>query len=663
MKKNFLLILFFFITLNICFSQTYSHEFGKNSGDEFRLNAVDYDSTAQAVVIYDIGKVSFIPDDYGFKVLYERCVKVKLFKQGGFPFASFSIPFYSEGSKVEVVNDIVGNTYNFENNVVRTTPFNTKNIYIEKDEENVKVMKFAMPDVKEGSIIEMKYSILSPFHTRYQSWLFQNRIPVLYSEYSTTLNPIIEYKYLLQGAKDFDYFKETPVPGFKQFHGDSYSEKNYLFAMKNLPAVKDESFMPSWQDYLVRLDFRLIRYNYPNSGIKDINSSWTVIVDNFLNSEEGLGKYYAQSTDKAKKMIVQLQTSNSSQRQIAEKIERYIKSNYRWNGNISVNPSENSLSDFLESKIGNCTEVNLFFIGMLNAAGIESYPLLVSTRKHGKIKTGFPDRRNFNYVLAYVKTDSSKFILDATDPLCAFRQVPAKCLNELGLIAKKGKEASWLKFNSTINSYISTRMDFYPDPEKDQIQATVRIVAGGYDALNLREQYIKDPQEMKKELKITTYSFLDSMNVENSQDPSKDFIISFRSEFSLFSDIKDSEEKVVKRLLLSPFSDRPISENPLKEPTRTFPLNFQNKYKREFVSTFHLPPGYALPEKPENILINNDNVFIRFKTENLNDSTVKVTGIYEFKKDVYDASAYDEIKGYFNTIVERFNERLVFVKP
>ena len=45
-----------------------------------------------------------------------------------------------------------------------------------------------------------------------------------------------------------------------------------------------------------------------------------------------------------------------------------------------------------------------------------------------------------------------------------------------------------------------------------------------------------------------------------------------------------------------------------------------------------------------------------------NNNTIKVIGVYEFKKDEYGASEYLDLKGYFNKIVEKFNEKLVLVK-
>jgi hypothetical protein len=41
---------------------------------------------------------------------------------------------------------------------------------------------------------------------------------------------------------------------------------------------------------------------------------------------------------------------------------------------------------------------------------------------------------------------------------------------------------------------------------------------------------------------------------------------------------------------------------------------------------------------------------------------IKVTGIYEFKNDIYRSNDYVNLKGFFNMIVDKFNEKLVLVK-
>jgi len=44
--------------------------------------------------------------------------------------------------------------------------------------------KFAFPNVREGSIIEYKYTMVSPYIFQLDDWKFQYEIPVKWSEFT-----------------------------------------------------------------------------------------------------------------------------------------------------------------------------------------------------------------------------------------------------------------------------------------------------------------------------------------------------------------------------------------------------------------------------------------------------------------------------------------------
>jgi hypothetical protein len=663
MKKIFLLFINSMIFVFIVSAQDYSHEFGKNNPDEFRLTVYDQDSSAEAVMLYNIGKTSYVQDDYGFRLLYEMRTKIKILSTAGLKWAEINIPFYEGDNKKEMVFELKGNTYNFENNIIRTTPLDSKNTFTEKTEENWRLLKFAMPDVKVGSVFEFSYQILSPFITQFRPWHFQENIPVVYSEFSASMVPFFEYKYFLQGAKTFDYFKEYVDPGSsnKQFFGDNYSAKVFLFVMKNLPAFKDESFMISANDYIIKLDFHLLRISYPKSSVQEISTSWPTIINYLLEEEDAFGKYLRTCQHKSKDLIDTMHGILEKSKNTALVIENYLKSNFTWDHEFGIYASK-SVNEFLRTKSGSAADINLFLVGMLNAAGIEAYPLLISTRRHGKIKTNFPSSKSFNYLMAYVKIEDKLFILDATDPLNNFNEIPTNCLSEMGLIVKKGKESNWLKYSNTVRSFITATMELFPGSVKDSITGNYRIVAGGYDALQLRKKYIKGTKDLKDELRINDFAMTDTMKVDNCRVRQKNFEVSFRANMHLVSNTTSENEQVEKRIIFQPFCNISISENPFKQTTRTFPINLSYRHKESYISTIHLPEGYTVFSKPEDLVIDNPNVRITYQIETIDGNTFRVTGSYEFKKDVYEAALYSDLKSYFSTIVDKFNEKLILAK-
>jgi hypothetical protein len=160
MKKYLIIFCICTLVSTYALAQNYTHEFGKYSGEEFQMVRYDKDPSAEAVVIYDIGSSFFRLTDEGYRLIFERKTKIKIFNKAGLKYAQFEIPYYIKNNDEEKIEELAGNTYNYENGIVRTTSLDLKSTYIEKESENWMLKKFAMPDVKEGSIIEVWYRIV-----------------------------------------------------------------------------------------------------------------------------------------------------------------------------------------------------------------------------------------------------------------------------------------------------------------------------------------------------------------------------------------------------------------------------------------------------------------------------------------------------------------------
>ena len=59
--------------------------------------------------------------------------------------------------------------------------------------------KFAIPNVKEGSVIEVFYTLESPFVFQFRSWEFQSEIPKLQSEFWALIPGNYLYNVSLRG--------------------------------------------------------------------------------------------------------------------------------------------------------------------------------------------------------------------------------------------------------------------------------------------------------------------------------------------------------------------------------------------------------------------------------------------------------------------------------
>jgi transglutaminase-like putative cysteine protease len=649
--KKIILFYCLIFLMQIMNGQTFVHEFGKYSGEEFNMKQYDKDPSAEAVVLYDIGKSFFAQTDNGFELIFERTTKIKIFTKAGLKWAKMEIPLYQGERDLETVYDLEGNTYNYENNKIRITPLNSKNTYMEKLNDHWKLKKFAMPDIKEGSIIEIQYKVRSPYLFNLRNWEFQYKIPVIYSEYTTKMIPFYEYVYILQGANKFDSMNSYIESDHQQIGAISYQNMVYEFTMKDVPAFKDEGFLASTDDYMVKLNFQLSVLHRINGSNQKIMTTWPKLIEDLLK-EETFGKYMKSSQKSAKTIIDTLSLKPRTAKEKTEILEKYVKANFNWNGR-QYKMASKSVKDLLKTKTGNCADINLYLTGILNAAGIEAYPVILSTRDNGKIPIDYPFEHFFNYVISIVKIDNQYIFLDATEPLCPFNQLPTRCINDRGLIINK-EQTAWAYIKTPSTSFINDSIDLKLNKTNDSIAGSFHVTTTGYEALQLRGNYLANHNNIKKALLNSSLILSDSLVVSNLSQIDQPFEIRFNANMPV--------EMVEDKLLIDPFCGNAISENPFKQSGRSYPIDMIYKKGRHFKTNIEIPEGYKILSKPEDVNINDNQIKILYHVKQISANLVQITGQYEFKKEVYEPSEYMFLKEYYTRIVEKFNEKLILAK-
>jgi len=632
-------------------AQNYTHEFEKFSNEDFELQLYAPDTSAAAVVIYDIGKSCFKLTDDGFRLFFERKFKIKILSNAGLEWAQVSIPYYQERDRAEEITQLKGNTYNMENGEVRISKLDRKNIYIEKDKENWYKKKFAMPDVKVGSFFEVSYLVTSPYLFNLRNWEFQQRIPVIYSEYTTRMNPFYEYTYIFQGAGRFDEYKSYEDKYTSNyFNSMEYHDMVYFFVMKNIPAFKDEAFITSIDDYIIKLDFQLSSIHHPSGYSEEIMTTWPKLSKELLEHEK-FGKYLKKCRQKGKDITDTMPLGTKSAMDKAKQIDRMVKSDFRWN-HTNAKFASGSVKDLLVKKSGNSADLNLFLAGLLNAAGLEAWPMILSTRHHGKIMIDYPFQHFFNYVMVLARLDDALFLLDATEPLSNFTEIPAQCLNVKGLVIREDK-TEWVNLKNSSVSAMNYNFDLMLNSAKDSIFQKCLLTSTGYVAMDFRNEYSDSYKELKDELLGANAGLNDTITVTCAKEIEKPFKMAYTKNIQV--------ETVEDKIIISPFGNNVITENPLKMPVRNYPVDFTYRQSRSYNSVLTIPAGYKLLSIPNNISISNNIIDLKY-TAVVRDNTVTVAGSYEFKKDLYEASDYLNVKGSFKKIVDKFNEKLVLVK-
>ena len=289
-------------------------------------------------------------------------------------------------------------------------------------------------------------------------------------------------------------------------------------------------------------------------------------------------------------------------------------------------------------------------IGLLNAAGIEAYPLIISTRENGKIKIDYPYLKFFNYLLISATIEGKNVLLDATDILCPNDRLPTRCLNDRGLLIKPG-DVQWISLKTSVPSEIQTTISI--DSIGSVSHSSSFISASEYDALRYRNLYGEDKKKIAGRVDENVYTVDESsITVKNLKQYAEPYSMKFNTVFKT--------EKINEKIYLSPFLDEPISENPLKQNSRTYPIDIVYPVKRSFNSVIAIPEGYKVEYVPEDDKIKNDLFELNYNVKN-DGKNINIAFNYIFKKSVYAAADYLNLKYYYKDIIKKGYEKVVLV--
>ncbi len=86
--------------------------------------------------------------------------------------------------------------------------------------------------------------------------------------------------------------------------------------MKEVAAFKDESFISSSQNHIIKLDFQLSKVNYYGGTTTDVLSTWDKL-NKALLAEERFGGYIKKSKHKFKKIAEVMQTYSSPSKMLS----------------------------------------------------------------------------------------------------------------------------------------------------------------------------------------------------------------------------------------------------------------------------------------------------------------------------------------------------------
>ncbi|WGF92870.1 transglutaminase domain-containing protein [Aequorivita marisscotiae] len=672
MKSNFLTILAVLCFVNTSISQNY--KFGKVSKEELLQKEHPTDPTADAAILYREIHTEFqYTNNDGFYMVTDVFERVKIYNKEGFDWASKEVDLYqsTSSSKDEIIGLKAYTYYLDGNNKIEEVKLKNDGVFEEKTTKYIHKTKFTMPDVREGCVIEYKYSIKSPFISNIDEFRLQETIPVEkieirfaspeYFVFKTHQKGWVPYKVestsrdrtiaLANSRSEYDrYGNMTNRGGARDF---KFKEDIYTIDLTDVPAMKEESYAGNIDNYSTGLKFELSYVDFPGSSMKTYSTTWEDVskgiykVDSFGN-ELDKDNYFEDDLNS-------LLNGVSSQEEKVNKIFSFVLNKMTWNRYTGYYTNE-GVKEAYKKGSGNVADINLMLIAMLRKANINANPVLVSTKDNGMPL--FPTRNGFNYVIAAVELPQGMVLLDATNKEAEVGVLKPSIMNWQGRLILKDGTSSWVPLSPQTHAVKSSMVNVAIKPDMTVTGVAKNRFTGNY-ALKYRAKYKSlNADATRKALeKDANQAELSEVNFENLITLGEPVALDY--EFETFGAVED----VAGKLYLSPMVFMATKESPFKPETRLYPIDFGYPMKDRYIFNIALPEGYKVESLPENAVYNlGTNMGSYRYLISQAGNNIQLSVEFSINKSYIAAEEYGNLKKFFELLIAKENEKVVLSK-
>jgi hypothetical protein len=641
-------------------------KFGNVTEKDFANKVYAVDSTAEAVVIADIGSSEIEGNNKGwFSLVYKHYKRVHILNKNAFDMANVSIRLFSNGTDEEELDKLKAVTYNLENGKVVETKLDVKeSVFKDKLDKNNVIKKFTFPNVKEGSIIEYEYTLKSDFLQNLQPWEFQGKYPRIWSEYNLTLPDFLGYVFLTKGYKKYDISDRSQSSmsfriidsrgaGASEWFTFNADVSDYRWVMKGVPALKEENFTTTIDNHTAKIEFQLSEYRQPLT-YRRIMSTWPKLTDDLMKSEY-FGERITKDNGWLNEITGPLKKSSANKLELAKSIFKYVRDNYTCTERNRLF-SNQTFRNLVKTKNGNEAEINLFLTALLVHEGIKASPVILSTRAHGETYELYPLLTQYNYVICQVMIDDKAYYLDASESRMGFNHLPIRCYNGHARVINETAYAVMLMPDSlteTKNTSI-----FIINDEKGKLVGSMNQTPGYYESAELRDrvkekgkdQLIKNIQsDFGAEIAVSNFG-IDSL--DKYDDP-----INIHYDFDLTGEMEDI-------IYVNPMFGEGNKENIFKSAERLYPVEMPYTIDESYNLQLEIPKGYVLDEIPKSVVAKmneeGDAIF-EYRVSNSGD-IVSLRSRIRFLRSYYLPDEYEMLREFFAMIVKKQAEQIVFKK-
>lgn len=637
--------------------------FGKVSVEEVEEKVHPVNKEADAAILYRSQNVYYEYNDRaGFTLVTDVHERIKIYTKEGFDWANKEISYYMHNHDKEEVISIKGYTYNIKGGKLIEEKLRNNGIFEEEASNYRLITKLTLPAVQEGSVIEYKYTLRSPFVTSVDDTPLQFTIPLNRLEVKVSIPEYLVFrKYSNLKSPLHLPVSETTQP-FRHASGISsgstatlsFRQNVYEVVADNIPALLEEDHVDYLHNYAAYLKWELTSTRFPNAKVENFSSNWEGVAKSIF--DDGGFQKEVNRDGFFKKEVDGLMAGIDAPMKRAGLIYDFVKQKVKWNGYYGFTAENGGKAAFNKGE-GNVGDINLLLTAMLKYAGLNASPVVISTRSNGI--PIYPTRKGFNYVISAIEMPNGVYILlDATDPHAAMGELPARARNWQGRIIREDATSEWVNLNPQVLSEQKTIIS-YELGEDMVMRGKSLTLHNGLFAKEYREKYgdlteqslLEDLEKGKGNIQLS------EVKQENLKTVGTDVKESYEFELQQGADL------INDKIYLKPFIFKALAENPFKAEERSYPIFFDFPLLRNKTVNVLIPEGYEVEALPESVItkINDGDGEFKFLV-NQNGRFLRLEAELNIKNIIFLPTQYNALKEFYAQMVEKQSEAIVLKK-
>ncbi len=566
-------------------AQESGFKYGKISGDELHMTSYAPDPDAEAVFLYDD---SYLNYDVGNKLVLElyRTARIKVLKSEGSRWGDVEIDYYSNNNAEEHVSRIEAASYNLVNGKEVRTPLKKQFIFEEELDKNTRRIKFSIPEVREGSVIEYRYRVRSEFIGSIPTLYVQHAIPVMHSNVDVTIPWCFTFQAEICGDIQLDVERMLAYGSSTGSSKFRYKATRYVCKTENVPALKEEPYVWCTDDHRSGLRFEINDLEYPGYLNKHFTTTWAEVND--LLEHTNFGRFFKMQNPFTSE-VAEIVARTDDRKQQLHEILKLVQSRVTWDGYYRLSP-QRSPAKAAEEGRGDSGSINCILAAALRDAGFTPKALLLNPRSYGRLPETFATDNIRTFVIMVMLGGESLY-LDGTDPHTDVGTLPPDLLVDRARIYGIDNPAGgWIDLTRQARSTSHTQIEAQLTPEGELV-CTQKEVATKQAAYDTSRSYARSEsregfiQTREQEADIT----VSELSIKGIDTPETCLTLTFRK----------MPETAGERLYLHPTVVPYLTENPFTARHRSLPVEFSYPKQTQISVNISLPEGYFVEEFPK----------------------------------------------------------------